>query len=556
MEDDDDLKTENEEMLDAYEDEDDDEDDEVEIIEPELSHADHKENGNKSYKQKDYRAAIAHYTLAISSFTESEDDPLSTLASYYSNRAAAFSMILQYDKVLDDCDFAITTDPTFTKAFFRKARTLTILGRCDEAVKAYSLGMVRDPNNAVGVKDKEEVQQLHKRFRLAKEIFRAKENTKVTRKDAVQVLRQMELVLATCTQFKDAMYFKAWALFWLHRTDEAYALTTTLVRMGGLGDDEQHALVLLRAKLLYCMGNTDDALKHLRQMLAGDPDNKVAFGLLKGIKGLAKKKQAADQAYKSRQYELAVEHYGEALELCATLAQEHKLEAPSYTAKLYFNRASAQAARRQHAQVVKDCGAAIKLDSNYLKAYARRASSHLLIGEEADCNQAIRDYETAASLTKDNPDQQRDFQKKIRAAQVQLKRSKRKDFYKVLGVARDANDAEVRKCYRKLALKWHPDRHATSTEEQKKQAETTFRDVNLAYEVLSDPVKKQKYDDGVDEQDLDNPHASAGGGGHGGMDPNMFFEMFMRQQSGGMGGGGGGGRRRGGGRGGQSYHFG
>ena len=75
---------------------------------------------------------------------------------------------------------------------------------------------------------------------------------------------------------------------------------------------------------------------------------------------------------------------------------------------------------------------------------------------------------------------------------------------------------------RKLALKWHPDRHASSSEEEKKKAEAVFRDVNLAYEVLSDPAKKQRYDDGVEEQDLDNPHAQPGGmhshgGGMGGI---------------------------------------
>ena len=109
-----------------------------------------------------------------------------------------------------------------------------------------------------------------------------------------------------------------------------------------------------------------------------------------------------------------------------------------------------------------------------------------------------------------------------------------------------------------MALKWHPDRHSNSTEEEKAKAEATFRDVNLAYEVLSDPVKKQRYDEGVEEQDLDNPHAQPGGmhshgggmGGMGGIDPDLLFQMFMQQQHGGMGGG----SRRGGMPGG--FHFG
>ena len=102
---------------------------------------------------------------------------------------------------------------------------------------------------------------------------------------------------------------------------------------------------------------------------------------------------------------------------------------------------------------------------------------------------------------------------------------------------RDATEAEIKKSYRKAAFKWHPDRHSNSSEEEKKKAEACFRDINFAYEVLSDAQKKAKYDSGVDIEDLDNPHTSCGHGGmhgHHGIDPSVLFEMFMRQQSGGF----------------------
>ena len=65
------------------------------------------------------------------------------------------------------------------------------------------------------------------------------------------------------------------------------------------------------------------------------------------------------------------------------------------------------------------------------------------------------------------------------------------DYYQTLGISRDASTEEIRKAYRKLAMKSHPDRFP---EDQRDEAEKTFRQVSEAYEVLSDPEKRKKYD--------------------------------------------------------------
>ena len=70
------------------------------------------------------------------------------------------------------------------------------------------------------------------------------------------------------------------------------------------------------------------------------------------------------------------------------------------------------------------------------------------------------------------------------------------DFYKILGVNENASQDEIKKAYRKLALKWHPDKNNES-EEQKKYSDKMFKDINEAYSVLSDPKKKQMFDNGI-----------------------------------------------------------
>ena len=57
-----------------------------------------------------------------------------------------------------------------------------------------------------------------------------------------------------------------------------------------------------------------------------------------------------------------------------------------------------------------------------------------------------------------------------------------KDYYDILGVKRDASDEDIKKAYRKLAVKWHPDRWANGTEEEKKTAEEKLRDINESYD--------------------------------------------------------------------------
>ena len=99
------------------------------------------------------------------------------------------------------------------------------------------------------------------------------------------------------------------------------------------------------------------------------------------------------------------------------------------------------------------------------------------------------------------------------------------DYYEVLGVPRTASPDEIRKAYRKLALKWHPDRHKPET---RKEAEERFKRISEAYEVLSDPEKRKQYDQFGEHwkqgQEFTPPPGASGRARA--MTPEEFEQMF------------------------------
>ena len=182
--------------------------------------------------------------------------------------------------------------------------------------------------------------------------------------------------------------------------------------------------ILIRGICFYLEDSTDKALNHFTRALQLDPGLSEAKHYRKQCKALLAAKKEANDAFSSGKLEEAIEGYGKALEI--------EPANNAINAKLYYNRALARSkikqadpeeAEKRDLKVIDDCNKAIELNSEYAKAYRRRAFAQQNIGEH---DEAVRDLETSAKL---EPTQEN--KRLIREAKQKQKMAARKDYYKI-----------------------------------------------------------------------------------------------------------------------------
>ncbi|KAI1037328.1 hypothetical protein LB503_008980 [Fusarium chuoi] len=281
---------------------------------------------------------------------------------------------------------------------------------------------------------------------------------------------------------------------------EAQNIAMNLLR----NNSQDPEALVLRGRVLYGQGENDKAIQFFRMAINCDPD--------------------------FRRLQQAIEKYTNALEIDPSNK--------SMNSKLLQNRAQCKIKLKQYDDAIADCERAINLDPGYTKA--RKTKANAFGGAER--------WEDAELDPED-----RTIMREIRKAELELKKAQRKDYYKIVGVEKTATGDEIKKAYRKMAVKLHPDKNPGDP-----HAEEKFKDLQEAYECLSDPQKRAAYDNGDDLMDPNDMFGGGGmGGGMGGIDPEILFSMMGQQ--GGFGGGGfrsAGGFPGGGGGGGAHFNFG
>ena len=296
----------------------------------------------------------------------------------------------------------------------------------------------------------------------------------------------------------------------------------------------------ISSMLFYSLGDTERGLAQIKKCLHSDPDSKPCKTLFRREKSILKDIEKIKSLMESRQFNSAMkllvgtntEDIGllQDLKLDVAAAKESRFIHPSSPNNLYASlvERTCECYREMNSprQAAPHCAEALTLIPDSLPGLLHQAQKQV---EAEDFDAAIATLSTA----KDNHPGSQAAAEKLQEAKVLLKRSKQKDYYKVLDVARDADDRTIKRAYRTLTKLHHPDKARTKGV-TKEQAEKKMAQINEAYEVLSDPELRIKFDRGEDPND---PMAQQGGHPFQGSPFSSGGQQFFFQQGGSAGGG-------------------
>lgn len=449
--------------------------------------------GEEALMQRNYEEAESLYEQAC------KLEPENAVNFYKLSRV--HHRMRQLSAALDDLDKAIELDPTKESYLKERASLLVSLGQCDMAVEDYRNMEGGGDDDVDGGGDVREPSEAHYRaLQCANDISIATEAYLM--EDWYQASHYLQQALSYTERAFDLLFMKAQSDY---HTGDFYAAVSETGKILKFKSGHLDAY-RLRGEAYYRLGEHDMAVTHYRLGLKHDPEHKGCKTGHRLVKNIDKKDRKAQEAADQGNHQEAIDNWTKAM----AYDQEHVM----YQKNTMLKVAQSYSALEEYEKAVETAEYAIQLhDDNDIEP-------KLVLGDvllEAEkYEEALRVYRDAMESSEADGHKQK-CHERIQKAETALKQSKTKNYYKILGVQRNAKMKEIKKAYRDGALKWHPDKN-----EDKVKAEKMFQDIGEAYEVLSDDEKRAKYDRGEDVFE------NQGGGGH---NPNDRFQQHFQHMN-------------------------
>lgn len=467
--------------------------------------------------------ALTYFDAAISR------DPQNYLSIF--KRGAAYLSLGRNQQARQDFDKVLTIKPDFEGALLQRAKLKSRAANWEDATKDYITA------GRQGGPEIEELEQAKGAATLADQA--------ASRGDWDACVHEAGVAITVAGAALDLRKLRARCRFEKAEIQEGISDLQHALQINP-GSIEPH--MQISSMSFYSLGETDKGLQQIAKCLQSDPDSKSCMKLRRRMKNLDKSIKKVRQSMADRKYNAAVKllvKQGED----AGLLEEVKEDSAEYRKDGLIHE---KAPEELYANLIETvCEAYMEMNNQkraepYCKeALTYNPTSLPAAMSEAKSQMAAEDFEGAVRTLNDikQHHQSHKLQELMQEAQTLLKRSKTKDYYKVLGVSRDADEREIKRAYRRLSKTNHPDK-ASSQGITKEEAEKKMAAINEAYEVLGDEELRARFDRGDDPND---PMSQQGGNpfqgspfGHGGQ------QFFQFQQGGGpqfkfqAGGGGGG----------------
>uniref|UniRef100_A0A8C5GGC6 DnaJ homolog subfamily C member 3 n=1 Tax=Gouania willdenowi TaxID=441366 RepID=A0A8C5GGC6_GOUWI len=432
----------------------------------------HLEMGRKLLAAGQLAEALSHYHSAV------DGDSKNYLTFY--KRAAVFLAMGRSKSALPDLSRAIQLKPDFLAARLQRGNILLKQGLTQEARDDFQAVLQRSP-------DHEEAREQLVRATELEELQEEAHATYHRGDYSTTLLFQISPWDPESRELRADCYI---------RMGDPRKAIQDLTPTTRLRNDNRAAFLKL-GRLHYDLGEHHESLSHVRECLRLDQDDKECFSLYKQVKKLSKQLDSAEELIQEERYQDAIDKYESAT----------KTE-PSV--QFYTNLATERICfclvkLKRVVEAIDTCSEAHQRDPHNANILRDRAEAYIL---NQDYEKAVEDYQEAREFNSDSIE----IKEGLERAQKLLKISRKRDYYKILGVSRVANKQEIIKAYRKLAQQWHPDNF--QVESEKKEAEKKFIEIASAKEVLTNPELREKFDAGEDPLDPENQQG--GGGGHQG----------------------------------------
>ncbi|KAI9052504.1 hypothetical protein LZ554_003848 [Drepanopeziza brunnea f. sp. 'monogermtubi'] len=456
--------------------------------------------------------------IAISPSEIPSDTPISSLLTTANTHLAKG----ETNDALTYYDVAISRDPQNYLTYFKRGATYLSLGRTVQATSDFDKVLSIKPGFEGALIQRAKIRAKNGEWEAAKKDYQSHGNSGEDLAELEEAKGAAALASAAeeagnweeCISQSGVAIMVASKMLSLRKT-RAHCRFERGEVMEGMSD-LKHVLQMqpgqtephmqIAAITYYALADLEHGMDQLRKCLHSDPDSKKCKKLYRRQKTLEKQLAQVNKHFEKKQYASSLKLLlpaGEDLGLVQDIKDDVKELREAGTIPEHAPNdleigvvdkvCEAYHELKNTKKSITWCDEAIKLNENSLYGLLNKARRSM---EAENFDAAIASLQKA----KEHHPGAQQIGQLLHNAQLELKKSKTKDYYKVLGVPKDADELQIKSAYRKMVKLHHPDK-AHKQGITKEDAEKKMAAVNEAYEVLSDPELKHRYDQGDDPND-------------------------------------------------------